>query len=107
MATRAGGSVVSLDAGQVLVAFAVRASSSKLVCSAEPQDLFAGGFESVGLEAAGEPCIVGQLVQPVPRGSSLVASFRSLQTSPRNGFASSLGAKVPYEGPSGGTAWRL
>ena len=50
---------------------------------------------------------VWRFSQPVQQQLSLVASFRSLQTSPRIGSSNSMGALVPFPGPSGGTAWRL
>ena len=84
MASSACGSAVLVDAGQVF-----RDSMSR-------KCLVAGGSR-----------LTGEFSQPLPQGSSLVASFRSLQTRPKIGIADCLGALVPCPGPSGGTAWRL
>ncbi len=50
---------------------------------------------------------VSRFSQPSQQDSSLVASFRSLQSRPWNGYATSKGALIPCPGSSGGTAWRL
>lgn len=84
------------------VALAVSLAESSLA-----ESPLAGAVPLVGAVSPAESVSVGEIVQPVPRGSSLVASFRLLQTKPRNGFARSLGAMVPCPGSSGGTAWRL
>lgn len=125
MASSASGSAVLVDTGQVLVGLVVRGGSGELAGPAMRPCLVATDFASVEAWSVSEPessdmaapesesvgesvgVSVGVFVQPVPRGSSLVASFRLLQSSPRNGFAMTSAAMVPCPGPSGGTAWRL
>jgi hypothetical protein len=60
-----------------------------------------------GRRAPASDSCSSEFSQPLSQGSSLVASFRSLQTRPEVGIANCSGALVPCPGPSGGTAWRL
>ena len=107
MVESAIGLAVSVDADQVLVGSVVPANSQRVAGSTRRRDLLASGFASSESGFSDKAASVDEYVQPAPRGSSLVASFRLLQSSPRNGFAMTSGAKVPCLGPSGGTAWRL
>lgn len=113
VAASVSGLAVSLDAGQALIGSVVHAISESVAGAPRLQGLSAIGHASIKVCSGSESgfsdkaASVGEYVQPAPRGSSLVASFRLLQTSPGNGIANSLGAKVPISGLSGGTAWRL
>jgi hypothetical protein len=113
VAASVSGLAVSVDTDQALVGSVVHAISESVAGALGLQGLSAFGLAPIKACSASKfgfsdkAASVGEYVQPAPRGSSLVASFRLLQTSPRNGIAMSSGAKVPCPGPSGGTAWRL
>jgi hypothetical protein len=113
VATSVSGLAVSVDADQALDGSVVRAISESVAGASALQGLSAFGLVSTKVCSARKSgfsvkaASFGEYVQPAPRGSSLVASFRLLQTSPRNGMAMSSGAQVPSPGPSGGTSWRL